>query len=417
VLGIFVIVYACAKLYPSVPLAPALELRRLTVLTTLVFLGLGTATFLSREGETYSRGVLLGAWLLALVLVPVGRAALRVVCAPRRWWGYPVVVVGAGPTGQTVVHTLQNSPDIGLKPVAVLDEEQARGPEVYGVPVLHDLELDDQLAVRGGARYAVMALADLDPVRAQRLVARYSQSFHHLLVIPPLSGLGSLWVNPAEIGGMVGIEVRHRLLDPGRRLLKRVLDVALILASTPVLLPLMGLLMLAVRIDSPGRILYRSPRVGRHGERLDMLKFRTMYEGAEEILAAHLATHPEARQEWETMRKLKDDPRMTPLGKWLRRTSLDELPQLWHVLRGEMSLVGPRPIYEDDAARYGNRYALYKQVDPGITGIWQVSGRNELTYDERVAMDCYYVRNWSVWLDVYLLARTVLAVLLCRGAY
>jgi lipopolysaccharide/colanic/teichoic acid biosynthesis glycosyltransferase len=142
-----------------------------------------------------------------------------------------------------------------------------------------------------------------------------------------------------------------------------------------------------------------------------------MVMNGDQVLLQYLAQHPELALEWERNQKLKDDPRVTRIGKFLRRTSLDELPQLWNVLKGEMSLVGPRPIIQEEVARYGDRFSLYTQVYPGLTGLWQVSGRNDTSYDERVRLDTYYVRNWSLWLDIYLLARTAGVVLAGRGAY
>jgi len=142
-----------------------------------------------------------------------------------------------------------------------------------------------------------------------------------------------------------------------------------------------------------------------------------MVTHADELLERHLQENPNLRREWETDQKLKDDPRVTRIGHFLRRTSLDELPQIWNVVRGEMSMVGPRPIVQDEVGRYEEEFDLYRKVRPGITGLWQVSGRNNTTYRERVAMDVHYVRNWSVWLDVYLLVKTVGVVLGARGAY
>jgi lipopolysaccharide/colanic/teichoic acid biosynthesis glycosyltransferase len=142
-----------------------------------------------------------------------------------------------------------------------------------------------------------------------------------------------------------------------------------------------------------------------------------MVQNADQVLEDYFQANPELRQEWRTERKLRYDPRVTRVGHFLRRTSLDELPQLWNVLRGEMSLVGPRPIVGEEIARYADTYKLYTRVLPGLTGLWQVSGRNNISYPERVNLDAYYVRNWSVWLDIYILLRTIWVVLTGDGAY
>ena len=168
---------------------------------------------------------------------------------------------------------------------------------------------------------------------------------------------------------------------------------------------------LAVRCLGPGPVLFSHVRIGRHGRLFKAWKFRTMRADGDVVLREHLATDPAARAEWARDHKLTRDPRVTPVGRFLRKSSLDELPQLWNVLRGEMSLVGPRPIVEAEVWRYGNVFRLYTTVKPGVTGLWQVSGRNDIGYDERVQLDEFYIRHWSLWLDVYIFAKTVVALL------
>jgi Undecaprenyl-phosphate galactose phosphotransferase WbaP len=182
-------------------------------------------------------------------------------------------------------------------------------------------------------------------------------------------------------------------------------------------MPLFLILALAIKLSSKGPVFFGHLRYGRDGKVFRALKFRTMVPNADKVLEEHLQRHPELRREWERDHKLKEDPRITGVGRWLRRYSLDELPQLINILAGHMSLVGPRPIVKSEIARYANSYDLYTRVTPGLTGLWQVSGRNNTTYGERVAFDEYYIRNWSVWMDVYILARTFQAVWLADGAY
>jgi Undecaprenyl-phosphate galactose phosphotransferase WbaP len=195
------------------------------------------------------------------------------------------------------------------------------------------------------------------------------------------------------------------------------LDLGLTVLLSLACLPLIALLAVFIRLETPGRVFFRHSRVGLSGRTFVMLKFRTMVMSADQVLQAYLDEHPAARAEWQSSQKLKDDPRITRMGRFLRRTSLDELPQLWNVLRGEMSLVGPRPIIAGEVERYAGGYTLYQRVRPGITGLWQVSGRNDLAYAERVRLDEYYVRNWSIWLDLYILLRTGWAALSGEGAY
>ena len=198
---------------------------------------------------------------------------------------------------------------------------------------------------------------------------------------------------------------------------KRAKDVVLATVGGLAMLPLLGLVALLVKLTSKGPVLYGHTRRGYGGRTFTCWKFRTMVCNGEEVLEEHFGKHPETRQEWEQHLKLRDDPRVTRLGRFLRKTSIDELPQLWNVLRGEMSLVGPRPIVDDEIPMYGDVYRLYAAVRPGITGLWQVSGRNNTTYPERVQFDSHYVRNWSLWLDLVILGRTVGTVVRADGAY
>jgi Undecaprenyl-phosphate galactose phosphotransferase WbaP len=185
------------------------------------------------------------------------------------------------------------------------------------------------------------------------------------------------------------------------------------LLISPILLGIAAL----IKLESRGKVFFGHERLGRDGEKFTAWKFRTMVADADAALERYLQANPELRAEWEENRKLKNDPRITRVGKILRKTSLDELPQILNVLKGEMSLVGPRPIVEDEVPYYGSRFKLLTFVPPGITGLWQVSGRTDTSYDTRVRLDEYYVRNWSIWLDISILMRTFLVVIKGEGAY
>jgi Undecaprenyl-phosphate galactose phosphotransferase WbaP len=202
-----------------------------------------------------------------------------------------------------------------------------------------------------------------------------------------------------------------------RRTIKKAweLPVALILAV--VAAPLIGLLAVLVWLDSAGPVFYGHTRIGQGGKRFKAWKFRSMVVDADEVLRRYLEECPRDREEWARCQKLKNDPRITRIGRLLRRTSLDELPQVWNVLRGQMTLIGPRPIIESEIARYGEKFAVYVQATPGLSGLWQVSGRNNTTYEERVEMDVYYIEHASLRLDLYILARTVVVVISGQGAY
>lgn len=378
---LFPALFSAFGLYPALGLHPATELKRLSTATALGFLLLAAGAFLSKSGPLYSRLSFLLAFALTLLLLPLGRALLRHLFARRPWWGGGVVVAGEGK--EALEGLLREVPLLGLKP--------------QGHPE--------------GA-YALLVAGSLPEEEALRL----SERFHRVLLVPP-GGRGLLWAEVRDLGGLGALEVRQNLLLPANLLLKRALDLlggAVLLLPFLLLYPWVALLLLW---EDPGPVLYRHLRVGQGGRRFYVLKFRTMRMDGEETLRRHLEENPEAKAEWERERKLKKDPRVLRVGGWLRRLSLDELPQALNVLKGEMSLVGPRPVTEEELGRYGESLSLYLKVKPGVTGLWQVSGRNGVSYEKRVALDRYYVQNWSVWLDLYLLARTVWAVLRKEGAW
>jgi Undecaprenyl-phosphate galactose phosphotransferase WbaP len=196
-----------------------------------------------------------------------------------------------------------------------------------------------------------------------------------------------------------------------------VFDLAVILLAAPYLLLFFVLISILIMLDSQGGALYGQTRIGRGGRRFKAYKFRTMVSKADQLLQQYLDNSPELRAEWLATHKLKNDPRVTRVGALLRKTSLDELPQFWNILIGEMSLVGPRPIVDAEIEKYGKCFDLYIQVRPGLTGLWQVSGRSDTTYERRVELDEYYIRNRSLKLDLRILWKTVFVVLRKDGAY
>ncbi len=417
VLGLFLLAYSGVRLYPGLALSPAEELRRTSLATTMVYLAIGSITFLFRGGEVYSRGVFLMAWTLSLALVPLIRSLVRQLFSGKDWWGYSAVVLGAGKTGKMLVQALQKEKRFGLKPVAVLDDDPEKHGTLLDVPVLGRVEEVVKIRRSHSITYCLVAMPGVPREKLREMIERYGQKFPHLLIVPNLFGFSSLWVSAREVGGILCLEVRQNLLRPWPRVLKRLLDLVGAVVGGAILSPFLGLLALLIKLDSSGPVLFAHERLGKRGRHFKALKFRTMHRGAEEELQELLKKNPGFSEEFNSFYKLRTDPRITRMGKFLRKYSLDELPQLWNVFKGEMSLVGPRPIVDEELPKMKGFEGTILQVLPGITGIWQVSGRNDIGWDERVELNLYYVRNWSPWLDLYLLARTVGVVLRGKGAY
>ena len=415
-LFVFIVVYGSVGLYSGVALSPPEELRRVTVTSTLVFLFLAAGTVSMRGARSYFTWVLFVAIALSVALVPVLRAIVRRVLANESWWGYPAVVFGAGKTGRMAVQAMLREPGLGLKPVAMVDDDPAKWGRIEGVPVLDKFTIASRMRSQG-CGYAVVAMPGVPHSEALSLVESCGLTFSHILVIPDLLGISSLWVSPKSVGGMLGLEVSQQNLAYERRIPKRIIDLFIMCTAGWLWLPFIALVMLWIKLDSPGPVFYRQRRIGQGGKPFYAWKFRSMVQDADAVLDRHLRTDAALRDEWEHDHKLRNDPRITRAGRFLRRASLDELPQLWNILIGEMSLVGPRPIVEAEISKYGPRFDLYTKVKGGLTGLWQVSGRNDTSYEERVEFDTFYVRNWSVWLDLCILFRTIGTVLLRKGAY
>jgi Undecaprenyl-phosphate galactose phosphotransferase WbaP len=415
-LPVFLLNYWALGLYSGVSLGPPDEVRRLTLSSILVTVCLSILTSSTRGTHTYFTWTIAQALALTIVLVPLTRVCIRLKFACGDWWGYPTVIFGDKAGVSTVIDSLIDEPALGLKPVGFICTD-CSNESLRGVPAISREDLTGVKQSSRGSAYAVFVASTFSRDGLMSLIESYRRYFSHILIIPGFTGFSCLWVNPKNLSGMLGLEVCQQIFVPSRLIMKRAIDLLVSTVAGIVLLPLLALIALAIRIDSEGPIFYGHRRVGGGGREFDAWKFRSMLVNADEVLETHLATNPDLRTEWILNRKLKKDPRLTRIGRFIRQTSLDELPQLWNVIRGEMSLVGPRPIVRAEIVHYGDVFATYMDVPSGLTGLWQVSGRNNTTYEQRVAFDQFYVRNWSVWLDFYILFRTIGAVLARKGAF
>jgi Undecaprenyl-phosphate galactose phosphotransferase WbaP len=414
VLGVFLGVFASYRLYPGVIHNAVEELRRLAMGLTTGFLLLASAIYFTHTGPSYSRRAFLLWWFASLVATPLLRSLLRTSVCRRSWWGVPLAVFYTGEGTLDLLREMQGHPEVGLKPVVLLGAPFAACSR-YSLPTA-----GAQFAPavkRGGVTRALVALPAAGSASVLSDLEDYTSFFPRLMILHSAPGLFSLAMEACPIAGSPGVEVRRDLLLPVPRTAKRAIDLLITCLGLPVVGITLAFLGVLVRLESPGPVFFGHRRVGRSNVAFAAWKLRTMYVNADQLLQQALIQDDALREEWRRHRKLRRDPRITRLGRFLRKTSLDELPQLWNVLRGEMSLVGPRPIVEEEIDDYGPEFSLYCRVTPGITGLWQVSGRNMVTVRDRVRLDSYYVRNWSFWLDLHILARTTKAVLTGQGAY
>lgn len=415
-LFVFLAVYAAVGLYSGVAMGPPEEIRRTTFSSAVLFLVLAAATVSWRSATHLFTWTLFLAMLLSIMLVPLTRGACREWLGKKDWWGYPTVIIGGIETTQIVLRTIRQQPGLGLKPIAVIDPTSP-DREILGVPVLRQLHSIEGLVSREIFAYAIIAMPDKmsnDLIRfiEQSVVPHVAQ----VLVIPTVYDWSHAWVRPKSFGNMLGLEI-PQTMGSNHEISKRILDVIVSGTLLLLLLPLFAAVAVAIRLTSRGPVLFGHRRIGLSGTSFTAWKFRSMLQNGDAVLERYLKENPEARAEWECGRKLRNDPRVYAVGRILRQTSIDELPQLWNVLCNEMSLVGPRPIVQAEVDRYGAAFDLYIRVKGGLTGLWQVSGRNNTSYEERIRLDAMYVRNWSVWLDLFILYRTIGALLFRGGAY
>ncbi len=346
--------------------------------------------------EDVSRPVLVLTWLGLLFTLPTVRGLTKRALFSLGPWRCRALVVGEVGAAMAIASALRRDPSLGY--------------EVVGI--VSDWREAPQAAASWGAREVVVLSSGLGRSEVLRVVEALRPVAQNVLLVPDLAEVPVLSL---EVFGLfedraVLLRVPNPLLNPWNGLLKRAMDLTLGSVLALLAAPVVAAAALAVKLDSPGPAFHVEPRIGRGGRRFPCVKLRTMYVDAPARLAAHLAADPEAREEWERYRKLRGyDPRVTRVGRFLRRWSLDELPQLWNVLRGEMSLVGPRPYLPEEKALLSGDGML--DVRPGMTGLWQVSGRNALDFPTRQLLDRWYVGNWSPWLDLLILLRTPSAVL------
>jgi len=376
--------YGISGLYRVIDIHPAEELRQMSTIT-----------------------------FIALV-VPGCRVLGRILLARTEWWGVPVVVLGTGEHGKTVIDTLKRWPELGFRPAALLQDDHF--DEHEGVPRPAGPEQAPNLANSHRVPYAIIAMPNLSYKDRSRMITHYGKFFRRLFVVPEGLGPAALWTARSSSQGLLGFGIKHFRLSRGARVIKRILDrvgatVGLIL-TTPLFLTIAAL----IKLDSRGPVFFRQERMGEEGRIFTVLKFRTMYTDAEAKLQEILESDPELKAQYERYHKLQEDPRVTRVGRWLRRMSLDELPQLWNILWGDMSLVGPRAYMPSELPKMNGLSRAVLQCPPGLTGLWQVSGRNNLDFNTRVDLDVHYMQNWTIWLDLYILIRTIPVVLSGDGA-
>ncbi len=407
--GALVVVFFMLGLYSGAGMNPIYEFRQ-------CMMGISVC-FVLVAGQTIGQGHTLNLMLsfpIMLASFAAARSVTRGTLCKTSWWGVNCLVYGADRRVSRLFPTHLENRTNGFRPVGFVQEDLPEDvtSEMEGYWV-GSVDQTVQLMNRYKVHTALVHRKGRSDSELAAFHEKHLRDFTQIIIVPDDERLPALW-SMGKDGGMI---IEDRLLVPSAQFIKRFMDLAI--SGTVLLcgLPAFAAIALWMKISDPGPLFFGHERIGRHGRRFKVWKFRSMCVNADEVLKKALAESPEMQAEWDATQKLQNDPRVSSAGRFLRKTSLDEIPQLWNVLKGEMSLVGPRPIVTNEVDKYEEKYKSYTRVTPGVTGFWQISGRNLTTYERRVELDDYYVRNWSVWFDLYILFRTVKTVLMREGAF
>lgn len=366
----------------------------------------------------FSRGQWLLLWSLSLFLVPFFRLLTKIALRKAGFWQWPSLIIGCGSNARDAYMAIRSESLMGFDVVGFVPPDgYCQQSPVDEIPLL-SADMSALIRDYQGAKLFLAVEYEQSELRDNWLRYLTANGLRNVSVIPTLRGVPLHGTDMSHFFSheVIMLRVRNNLARLSSKLLKRAFDLVVSSLLLLLLSPVFGYIGWKVSRDG-GSPIYGHERIGQGGRKFRCLKFRSMIINSQEVLEKLLATDAEARAEWDRDFKLKSDPRITAIGHFIRKTSLDELPQLWNVLKGEMSLVGPRPVVEKELERYGDDGEYYLMAKPGMTGLWQVSGRNDVDYATRVYLDGWYVKNWSLWYDIAIMFKTIGVVLHRDGAY
>ncbi len=377
--------------------------------------------YLGKMGEQVSRTVIVVMCIISFPVLPFVRINTKKLLIYSGLMRSKVLILGAGKTGRLIFNALERDTNLGLDVVGFLDDDPEKiGKRIKGIKIHRGVDKAHKYINRCRIHDVVIAMPGCEKNKLIAIINKLQHEAQNILLIPDLFGVAVLGTELQHFfqEQAIGLEVKNNLARPFNIIIKKIFDLTVSFVLFIVLAIPIVLVSLLVRINSKGPAIFSQDRIGTNGKPFRCFKFRTMYYDSEKKLDELLQSNPGVKGEWERSWKIKDDPRITRIGAFLRKTSLDELPQIFNVLRGDMSLVGPRPVTKKEIDEYYKDDAkLCFGVPPGITGLWQVSGRSNTSYSYRIALDSWYVRNWNLWLDIVILLKTVRIVVKREGAY
>lgn len=417
------IIFICTGLYPGIMASPTEEVKRFFFSTFFSFVGICISVFISQNHFYELKNFFIKdseyvaiivsfiiAFPFAFLLLPGARNLFKFIFAKFKWWGVPAVIYCHGKDNYFIVDKLINHRYLGYHPAIIIDSDANEQGMYKNIPKFPSTQ--DILPIIKKYNIKQAIICDFKGDMMQIMT-----SYRYTINVAKNQTYFTTNQQLKDIAGTIGFSSIHNLTIKSNLIMKRILDIGIIVFFSPLWIPIMLILAVLTKLTSKGPVFYGHKRIGKNHKTIICWKFRSMCINSQEILEQILATDPVRRAEWEKDRKFSNDPRVTKFGKFLRKTSLDELPQIFNILKGDMSLVGPRPVTEPELIKYQNYQDYVLSVLPGLSGMWQISGRSDTGYDERISFDTFYIQNWSIWLDIWILLKTIWVVLSGKGAY
>ena len=375
--------------------------------------------YLFKTSNYVSRAYVVIFFAMAFICLCISRQLLIKTCRRLNLMKEAVVFIGAGKTTQKIIDFTRNNNCFGINVAGLFDETPKIKDITEKYHIFRDLEETKDYIQRYKIRTVIIAVPSMEKERLLNLIEDLQPIVRNLMFVPNIVGMPvfNLEVKRLYENNMVLLGIKNNLAKKTNRRIKRVFDIVLGIMFCTIIVPILAIAAFCIKLDTKGPIFFNSERIGKNGKLFKCYKLRSMYVNADKIFEAYLSKNRQAQEEWNKFQKLKDnDPRLTKVGKFIRKYSIDELPQIFNVLKGEMSLVGPRPYLPREKVLMENWYNDIISVLPGMTGYWQVNGRSNVNFNGRLKMDNWYIRNWSIWIDIELLIRTFKVVINGKGA-
>jgi undecaprenyl-phosphate galactose phosphotransferase len=415
---VWIFVFAYEKLYTKrYPFWE--EVKILLKSATLSFSIIMILIFISKKQAQFSRTIVVLAYALSLLLFPISRYLVKIFLVKFNIWKKKLIILGVHQTSLLILKSIKKNKTMGYEAIGFLDNDPEKiGKKYLGLKVIGPFSELEKIANTYQSRDIMVTTPHWPRKKLRELLTKCENLSESMWLIPRSGDFITEGVEIEVIGEILTLHIKKNLEKPWNILIKTLFEKCLTFILIILFLPLFTIIAIAIKLDSKGPVFYIQNRLGQRNRMFRLFKFRSMYINSEGKLFEYLDKNQEAKKEWEYYKKLKNhDPRVTRIGRIIRRYSLDELPQLLNIILGTMSLVGPRPYLMEELEGRDAFKNILTKVKPGVTGLWQISGRSELPFKERISIDEYYIRNWSLWLDIIILLKSIKVLFSSKGAF